>query len=38
MGDISLNSSCEFESNVRKWISSPGEKMDLWGVDITVDP
>lgn len=37
LGDLSLNSSCEFETNVRKWISSPGEKMDLWAATIAVD-
>lgn len=37
MGDLSIQSSLEFETSVKKWMSSPGEKMDLWHASITVD-
>jgi hypothetical protein len=38
MGDLSVKASSEFEENVRKWISSPGERIDLWEATLTVDP
>jgi ribonuclease BN (tRNA processing enzyme) len=38
LGDLSQKSSMEFQDNVRKWITSPGERIDMWSANISVDP